>query len=71
MQGLFGLKNFNFVPKTFLLPTDLSLLKEDFEKNSHRQIYIVKPAASSQGKGIYLTDDIVEVTCIYKNNFYQ
>ena len=76
MQAIHGFKNFNFVPKTFILPTDHAQLKEvlfkfffayydkvfikDSEKKSTR-LYIVKPAASSQGRGIYLTDNIIDV----------
>ena len=56
MQVNFGIKNFYFVPKTFILPQDSSILKEDGEKNN--KMYIIKPAGSSQGKGIWVTDKV-------------
>ena len=46
MQVAHGIKNFNFVPKTFILPGDSAQLEEDNEKNPNK-IYIVKPAGSS------------------------
>ena len=33
MQQLHGVRNFNFIPKTFVLPRDFSLLIDDSEKN--------------------------------------
>ena len=56
-------QEFSFLPKTFLLPQDLILLMKDSEKkrNGRKQVYISKPNGSSQGRGIYLTDNIHEV----------
>ena len=52
-------KAFDFVPKTYLLPQELSLLIRDNDVKKHqRRYYIVKPNAASQGKGIYVTDDL-------------
>jgi hypothetical protein len=56
MQLKHGLSNYNFIPKTFILPAEASLLKDDANRNKGRW-YIAKPAASSQGKGIFVTDD--------------
>lgn len=44
--------DFSFYPKTFLYPSDLPSLKLH---NTSKKIYIVKPEASCQGKGIFLT----------------
>ena len=41
-----GAANFNFVPKTYLIPTEMSLFLEEAEKNKG-QWYIVKPSALS------------------------
>lgn len=47
-------KEYGFFPKTFLLPADLKAFKEQF---NHRKAktFIIKPEASCQGKGIFLT----------------
>lgn len=56
---------YDFYPHTWLLPQDLRQLKKDWNyiiKNKDPNIVlIVKPEASSQGKGIYLTRDIDEI----------
>ena len=52
MQVLHGQRHFAFVPKTYILPNESSLLAEDLQREKHR-MWIAKPAASSQGKGIY------------------
>lgn len=58
MACKFG-KAFDFVPKTYLLPQELSLLIRDNDAKKHqRRFYIVKPNAASQGRGIYVTDDL-------------
>lgn len=44
--------DFDFYPKTWLYPAELPKMKL---KNGKSAIYIVKPEASSQGKGIFLT----------------
>lgn len=51
MQKLYP-KDYDFYPKTWLYPTEFSSLKSNTNKKS---VYIVKPEASSQGKGIFLT----------------
>ncbi|CAF0886363.1 unnamed protein product [Didymodactylos carnosus] len=52
MQQEKGSKNFNFIPTTFLLPYEF----EDFCGAFQREkgVWIIKPVASSQGKGIFL-----------------
>lgn len=51
-------EDFNFYPKTWFLPAEHSEFHKNFKAHS---TYIVKPEASSQGKGIYLTRDINEI----------
>jgi len=53
MQKYFA-RDYNFFPKTWLLPGDIKPFKEQF---NHRKAktFIVKPEASCQGKGIFLT----------------
>ena len=49
-----GSKHFLFLPKTFILPAELDQLKTDMTENPGKK-WIVKPASSSQGKGIFIT----------------
>ncbi len=67
MQTSHGLKNFNFIPRSFILPNELSLLQNDAEKNKGSW-YIVKPQASSQGRGIFITNDLDEIIPKQNNN---
>lgn len=61
MVQKFG-KAFDFVPKTYLLPQELALVIRDSEQKKHqRRYYIVKPNCMSQGRGIYVTDNIQAV----------
>ena len=55
---------YDFYPKTYLYPKDRNRLKKEWDPNT---VLIVKPEASCQGKGIYLTrevDDITEDHCV-------
>lgn len=57
-------EEYNFFPHTYLFPKDRLRLKKEWDMNS---VLIVKPEASCQGKGIYLTreiDDITEEHCV-------
>ena len=53
MQKYFP-KEYNFFPKTWLLPGDIKNFKEQFNYRKAKT-FIVKPEASCQGKGIFLT----------------
>jgi tubulin polyglutamylase TTLL5 len=59
MATLHGPKNFGFVPKTFIMPGEAGEL--EYEMSSRTRTWIVKPANSSQGKGIFLTSKFLEV----------
>lgn len=43
----------DLIPQTYILPQDYSLFMDEYQKNPTRK-WIVKPAASSQGKGIFI-----------------
>lgn len=60
MQTVYGSRHFSFLPKTFILPSDLKELGEEMARHK-QQLWIVKPAASSQGKGIFLTNNIQSI----------
>jgi len=56
MQMQYGLKTFDFLPKTFVLPRQQEQLREYHEQEPY-STWIVKPCGASCGKGIYLTRD--------------
>lgn len=51
---------FNFLPRTWVLPDDWDDLSARFTKelNKEDKAYIVKPDGGSQGRGIFLTSDL-------------
>jgi len=65
MQEKFGRQHFDFVPDTYILPNEF----HDFHAHYHklkvsepkRNVWIVKPANSSQGKGIRLIETLDEL----------
>ena len=64
MQELFQ-SEYNFFPKTFLLPQDYQKLKHyanEAKRKGVLKTYIVKPEANSQGRGIFLTQNLY---CIF------
>ncbi|CAB3991917.1 probable tubulin polyglutamylase TTLL1 [Paramuricea clavata] len=50
----------DFIPVTFLLPADYNLFVEEFRKNP-ASTWIMKPAARSQGSGIFLINRLSQV----------
>lgn len=60
MQAMYGEKHFSFIPQTFIIPKEYTSLLEIMGNNPD-QIWIVKPSASSQGKGIFLTNWVDEI----------
>ena len=60
MREIHGAKHFNFIPKTFLLPNEMVYLEAEMERDKDK-LWISKPAASSQGKGIVVTNKISEI----------
>lgn len=59
MQKLFS--EFNFVPKTYLFPDDFRKFTMDREADGFKHMYIMKPAASSCGRGIKVIGQKQEV----------
>lgn len=59
MKQTFGSRHVNFIPKTFILPEDSKALEYCMGHSAKK--WIVKPCASSQGKGIYLATKYSEV----------
>ncbi len=65
MQERHGRTAFDFVPDTYILPDEFGDFYAHFQKlkqhDSRKNIWIVKPANSSRGRGIHLVDDINDV----------
>lgn len=51
---------YDFFPKTYMLPHDIKEFVEDVELKKN-QTFIVKPEASCQGRGIFLTKNTAKL----------
>ena len=58
--------DYNFFPKTWVVPSDLGDLKS-FLQGKKKPFLIVKPEASCQGKGIFLTKRYEDIDCASKH----
>mmetsp|Transcript_61432 Transcript_61432/g.143855 ORF Transcript_61432/g.143855 Transcript_61432/m.143855 type:complete len:894 (-) Transcript_61432:22-2703(-) len=61
MAKMGGGSSFDFVPETFILPQQLRSFKQRYLKTRGEQLWIVKPAASSQGRGIFILRNLIEL----------
>ena len=59
MQAKFGLEEFGFIPETFVLPDEFNDFLSSFQRE--KGLWILKPSCSSQGKGIYLIENVGDV----------
>ena len=60
LRELFPGTKFDFIPESYILPNEYIYLKDKMDKNPN-QCWIIKPVASSQGRGIFLTKDINDI----------
>uniref|UniRef100_A0A8C4ZYG5 Tubulin--tyrosine ligase-like protein 5 n=1 Tax=Gadus morhua TaxID=8049 RepID=A0A8C4ZYG5_GADMO len=60
MQQAHGFKNFNIVPQTFVLPSEYKTFCSCFSKD--KGPWIIKPVASSRGRGIYLVSNPSQIS---------
>jgi hypothetical protein len=65
MQKIYSLNEFNIIPESFILPDEYSEFYQRFvESQSDDQglnHWIIKPPASSQGRGIYITNSLKDI----------
>lgn len=64
MQERFGKEVFNIIPDSYILPDEFADFYSHFHMLRSKEqpnMWIIKPQNSSQGKGIYIIDDISEV----------
>ena len=59
MQELYGSEEYNFMPDTFVLPEETEQFLESWEK--HQGLWIVKPTASSRGRGIFILQNLSDL----------
>lgn len=59
-NGLLDVDALDFVPTSYMLPTDYSLFMEEFKKDTNTT-WIVKPANRAQGKGIFLVNKLAQM----------
>ena len=72
----FPSNKFNFIPTSFILPNEHKFLEDEMAKDE-KALWIVKPVAMSQGRGIFLTNKIGDIpsgynmiACKYISNPY-
>jgi tubulin polyglutamylase TTLL6/13 len=53
-------EDYDFFPQTFILPVEFTDFRKAFHEKRSR-VWIVKPEASSQGRGIFLVKDPSEI----------
>lgn len=62
-----GAKHFDFIPQTFVMPQDYRELCTMHHRN--RGPWIVKPVASSRGRGIYIINNVSTLLLFQYLNF--
>lgn len=50
--------DYNFFPKTWILPFSFNSLNDYAEESGYKKVFIAKPEASCQGRGIFLTKKV-------------
>ena len=66
LKASFPGSKFDFLPISFLIPNEIGFLNDEMKKDNNKKLWIIKPCASSQGRGIYLTNNIKDIDGNYK-----
>ena len=53
---------YDFFPRTYCLPIEYNKLSKAICNNFSKDFYIMKPEAASQGRGIFLSKDIADIS---------
>ena len=66
MKEVHGERWFRFVPEGFVLPSEADVFMKAFERSRHNpaDAWIVKPAALSCGRGIFVTQNLDEIRAL-------
>jgi hypothetical protein len=65
-----GNREFNYLPETYELPEQMQEFRETFidnQRGKRENVWIVKPASSSRGRGIFLLKDLKDVPDDYEH----
>jgi tubulin polyglutamylase TTLL9 len=54
-------KKYDFIPSSYILPSEYSMFAEEFKKNNN-SIWIMKPNARAQGKGVFLVNKLSQTS---------
>jgi tubulin polyglutamylase TTLL9 len=60
LNGSYYLFRFNFYPQTFYMPNEIALFMDEYKKNQNA-MWIMKPVAKAQGKGIFMVTNISQI----------
>ncbi|XP_065675366.1 probable tubulin polyglutamylase TTLL9 isoform X4 [Hydra vulgaris] len=69
-QGKMEANSCDFFPATFELPGEYHMFVEEFKRNPGK-LWIMKPIAKSQGKGIFLFKKLKDITDWRKEDYYS
>ncbi|CAB1099685.1 unnamed protein product [Ectocarpus sp. CCAP 1310/34] len=61
MSEVHGARHFSFAPRGFVLPAEREALREAMLNTSEGEAWIVKPANSACGRGIYITKNFADM----------
>eukprot|EP00903_Cladosiphon_okamuranus_P011769 g11063.t1 len=61
MSQVHGARHFGFVPRGFVLPAEREAVREAMQDTSEGESWIVKPASSACGRGIYITKHFADL----------
>ncbi|CBJ32399.1 conserved unknown protein [Ectocarpus siliculosus] len=65
-------KEYKFFPETWVLPAEMNEFREEFgPKGTSKSIFIIKPDAGCQGKGIFLTKQLSSVAALQGKSVAQ
>lgn len=61
LRNIHGKKSYDFLPVTYVIPSDMKQLRHAWEKSSPHQMWIIKPPASARGSGIKIIHKFMQI----------